>query len=169
MGRDEDEMKQKVRSIISGFATPLSALSAEECSFLISQYEEHTEHGRHTETERSSLTSIILTAQAAVFALIGAEKFDSKLWPIAALIPLLGLYGLVMCVSMYSRFRRHMIFACGFRSMLELRLSAAGVQGIRTKACELRSKTFSLNKLWISLHAATIVIGTVLIYLISRR
>jgi hypothetical protein len=144
---------------------PVQGLSEQEADFLISQYEEHCEHGRHCETERSALTTLVLATQAAVFTYLGAKEFSCKFKIVEWLIPALSLYGFVATLQLYRRIERHHKFIGGFRHALEKRLPGAGVQDI---CRELRGTPKGYGPwYWPALHA-TIGIGAAIAILVFK-
>jgi len=144
---------------------PVQSLNEQEADFLISQYEEHCEHGRHCETERSALTTLVLATQAAVFTYLGTKEFSCKSKIVEWLIPALSLYGCVATWQLYLRIQRHRKFIGGFRRELERRLPGARVQDI---CRELRGTPKGYGPwYWPALHA-TIGIGAVIAILVFK-
>jgi len=165
----ECEVRRRLEPFLKPQGKQLPPMSARETDFLISQYEEHTEHGRHCETERSTVTTFVLAAQAAVFAWLGTDKFNCKHWPIAMLIPALAAYGYYMCGILYARFRRHNLFAYAFRYCLEQRLPGAGVARAREAADLTFPKEHNLHLNWQILHAAIGLVTTLAITILMCR
>ena len=149
-----------------------STAGENEIAFLISQYEEHTEQGRHLETERSTVTNIIGAVAAAILVYMGSTDFHSEYWWTGLTLTILGAYGFVMTRELYSRFLRHMDFAYGFRYALEQQLPASGEASIREVVNSLHSKRLRLHHLWPAFNLLIAVLGIFLaiwIYLHPKR
>ena len=56
-------------------------------------YNEQCAHGRHTETQRSALTTILLSASGVLVALMGTLKFSIHCIPVAFALISTGLLG----------------------------------------------------------------------------
>jgi hypothetical protein len=140
-----------------------TGLSEQEADFLISQYEEHCEHGRHCEAERSTLTTLVLAAQAAVFTYLGTKEFNCKYRVVEWLIPAFSVYGFVAALSLYRRIDWHHKFIVAFRVELENRLPGARVREIRKDAKGGKKRDYDPNAFWHGLHLAIGVLALVAI------
>jgi len=163
MGKLEREIVRRVGRYLRKLGKPWPALSGQEVDFLVSQYEDHTEQGRHSETERSVLTTFVIATQAAVFTYLGTKEFDCRFRLLALIIPVLSVYGACMCWILYLRFRRHSLFALGFRYLLERRLPNSGASRARVIVKNTYPKRYNLHMNWIILH---VVVGAVSVIVI---
>jgi hypothetical protein len=160
------ERHKEIRRALAIPADPV-ALSDVETDFYISQYEEHTEQGRHLETERSTVTNIVGAVAAAILVFMGTKEFhpDRLSWflPLAPLmLAALGLYGYQMTKVLYDRIRKSMDFAYGFRYVLEKRLSAKEAETLHGAVSQFYTKDIRLHKLWPAFNLTIAIIGVVL-------
>jgi hypothetical protein len=144
-------------------------LPSSEAEFYLSQYEEHTEQGRHLETERSTMTNIVGAVAAAIIVFMGTKEFDPhRLSWLAPLTPLtltaLGIYGYTMSEELYARFLKHMDLAYGFRYVLETRLPAHTATDLHKIVGEIpeHKKDVAIHNLWRAFHLAIAISGIVL-------
>lgn len=83
-------------------------------------YQENTTHGRHHETQRSTVTNAIIVLAGALIALV---TFDKALNPadIPATVFLIGLgvFGAVFSAQHYAKYSRHMARARQYRNALD--------------------------------------------------
>src|SRR5881296_1940709 len=60
---------------------------------LLEFYKEQCSHGRHTEAQREAVSRLLLTAAAALFAVMGTLNFSILSAPVALLFFALGILG----------------------------------------------------------------------------
>ena len=65
----------------------------EKISTYLEFYKEHCTHGRHTETQRQTVTTFLFAAAGGLVALMGALHFSIQCLPIALLLFSLGVFG----------------------------------------------------------------------------
>lgn len=135
---------------------------------LAAMYSENTEHGRHTEAERSTVTSFVLAASAAITVFVCAKDFPIQFWFVPLAVPLLGAYGFVMSWKLYERWEFHMRRARAFRRRLQALNRPARVGWLRESTrIEQRLEYpllegLPLHRLWIYLNAGIFVLGVAL-------
>ena len=83
-------------------------------------YQEHCNEGRHHETQRSTVTNLVIVVAAGVIGLITYDKGIT--WadlPLTCFLILLGLFGAVFTLKHYERFAMHMARARSYRDALD--------------------------------------------------
>ena len=70
-------------------------------------FEEHATQARRHEELREKATTVVLTLTGALIGLITYSKLAIWSWPAAALVTVLGLYGLLFSAKHYERARMH--------------------------------------------------------------
>lgn len=89
--------------------------------YLWNMYNEHTSQGRHHETQRTAVSTVILALAGAVVAVIAQGHFRHT-WSLAAFLILLGLVGALFSLKQAERTRMHITIASAFRQQLVLSL-----------------------------------------------
>jgi len=90
--------------------------------YLWNMYNEHTSQGRHHETQRTAVSTVVLALAGAVVAVIAQGHFRHT-WPLAAFLILLGLVGALFSLKQAERTRMHITIAGAFRHELERSLA----------------------------------------------
>jgi len=133
-------------------------------------YEEHCSQGRHYEGQRAAVTNLILALAAAMTAVLSFRAFSPEMWPLAALVLVLGLFGTLFSMKHYERFRFHMKCAEEYGNALEKMLPASKITELRKKAKAAHEAQFLLLPpvhlivFWLSLHLAIAALGAVLLW-----
>ena len=146
----------------------------EENQVLWSMYQEHCVQGRHHETQRSTVTSILLSISAAILALVSLDKEITRAdIPMGLLLIVIGLFGALFCAKHYERFRIHMKRARNYRDALDANISEIDIKKLKKIADETHASadilsTLPLNKLWVFLNVLIAVIG-VFVALVGSR
>jgi hypothetical protein len=87
---------------------------------LFKMYQEHCTHGRHHETQRSTVSTIIIAIAAGVTGLVKYDKaIDSLDFPLSLFLIALGLFGAVFCFKQTERFRLHTDRARKYRDAID--------------------------------------------------
>jgi hypothetical protein len=86
--------------------------------YLWNMYNEHTSQGRHHETQRTAVSTVVLALAGAVVAVIAQGHFRHT-WSLAAFLILLGLVGALFSLKQAERTRMHITIAGAFRQQLE--------------------------------------------------
>jgi hypothetical protein len=107
-------------------------LKVDVSDYLWNMYNEHTSQGRHHETQRTAVSTVVLALAGAVVAVIAQGHFR-HIWSLAAFLILLGLVGALFSLKQAERTRMHITIAGEFRRQLEQSLanrnSTAPTQG----------------------------------------
>lgn len=83
-------------------------------------YQEHCTHARHHETQRSTVSTILLAIAAGVMGLVKYdEKIDSLDFPLSIFLIVLGLFGALFCLKQSERFRLHTDRAKKYREAVD--------------------------------------------------
>jgi hypothetical protein len=132
-------------------------------------YKEEGDWMRHNETQRGSLTTILIAVYGALIAFLPKDRpLNATDWPSPALMIILGLVGFLAVLKYWERFMFHTSVSDKFREELEsngARTDAVWKQG-RAKHCESKpwlSDPFMQHYIWLSLHALVIVVGIIVL------
>jgi hypothetical protein len=100
-------------------------LKVDVSDYLWKMYNEHTSQGRHHETQRTAVSTVVLALAGAVVAVIAQGHFRHT-WSLAAFLILLGLVGALFSLKQAERTRMHITIAGAFRDQLEQSLAGQG-------------------------------------------
>ncbi|WP_432114635.1 hypothetical protein [Streptomyces sp. S1] len=130
-------------------------------------WKEHREQLRQCETQRSTLTNLLIVVTAALSALIVQQKFTLNVVPLCVFVVLTGVYGAVAVSKYYERASYHLSQA----RALTADLMARGVLGSKEGLVQARDEHNSrfprlhrirLHRLWVMLHVAIALYGVAL-------
>ncbi|MBG0819591.1 hypothetical protein HS048_02305 [Planomonospora sp. ID91781] len=122
-------------------------------------WKEHREQLRQCETQRSTLSNLLIIITAALSALIVQQRFSLYVLPLCAFISMIGLYGAVAVSKYYERASYHLSQA----RALTKDLAERGVLGTDERLVKARTDHYSafprihrirLHRLWMVLHFA---------------
>jgi ABC-type multidrug transport system fused ATPase/permease subunit len=152
-------------------------------------YEENITKGRHHETERATVTNLVIAVAAAVLALVTYDKAITLIdLPLTIFLIFLGVFGAAFSSKYYERYQLHMKRARVYRNALDKVLSSqAGnskrfLKELKKAADEEHEKSFQptskgktnwqrwmtfihrrgLYQLWITFHLLITLLGLVL-------
>jgi hypothetical protein len=127
-------------------------------------WKEHREQLRQCETQRSTLTNLLLVITAALSALIVQQQFSPHVIPLCVFVVLIGLYGAVAVSKYYERASYHLSQARALtRDLVE-----RGVLGSDDRLVQARTDHYlafprmhriRLHRLWVILHLAIVLYG----------
>lgn len=130
-------------------------------------WKEHREQLRQCETQRSTLTNLLIIVTAALSALIVQQKFTLNVVPLCIFVVLTGVYGAVAVSKYYERASYHLSQA----RALTADLVARGVLGSKEGLVQARDEhngrfprlhRIRLHRLWAMLHVAIALYGVAL-------
>lgn len=122
-------------------------------------WKEHREQLRQCETQRSTLTNLLIVITAALSALIVRQRFSLYVLPLCIFITVAGLYGAVAVSKYHERASYHLSQA----RALTKDLAERGVLGTDERLVQARADHSSafprmhrirLHRLWVVLHLA---------------
>lgn len=131
-------------------------------------WKEHREQLRQCETQRSTLTNLLIVVTAALSALIVQQKFTLNVVPLCIFVVLTGAYGAVAVSKYHERASYHLSQA----RALTADLVALGVLGSKEGLVQARDEHNSrfprlhrirLHRLWVTLHLAIALYGVSLL------
>lgn len=159
-------------------------------------YEEHVTEGRHHETQRATVTNLVIAIAAGVLALVTFDKAITLIdLPLTIFLIFLGVFGAAFSSKYYERFQLHMKRAREYRNALDDILSTQigdsrrFLKDLKKAADEHHEQSFAdapegktnwqrwmsfihrrgLYQLWISFHLLITVLGLVLTILAFFR
>ena len=132
---------------------------------------EYMTHVRHVETQRSTITSVLLTLASAVLAVAAVQwKNDERPhWSLGVLLMLVGLVGVASVGKLYELYVEHKERARTFRKALATRLPEARIEELKQEA-DVRWKRDApwlrpvpVHALWLGPHLFIVVLGAVIL------
>ena len=134
-------------------------------STFLAFYQENCTHGRHHETQRSTVAAILLSIAAGVTSVVTYDRaLNHYDIPLTCFVILLGVFGVLFSRTHYLLFRMHMDRAAGYRDALD-DLIGSDLRDIKqradARAVRLRW-AFRLHILWSVLYSLIVVLGIIL-------
>ncbi|MEO3972402.1 hypothetical protein [Streptomyces sp. CAU 1734] len=132
-------------------------------------WKEHREQLRQCETQRSTLTNLLIVVTAALSALIVQQKFTLNVMPLCFFVILAGVYGAVAVSKYYERASYHLFQARALtRNLVEQGVLGSDGELIRARVEHYRRfprlHRVRLHRLWVYLHLAIILYGLSLLF-----
>ncbi len=142
---------------------------ADKSDIVWGMYQENTTQGRHHESQRETVTNLIITITGVLLALVALDdKLNQADLPLAIFVTLLGLWGAVFSLKHYERYLLHMSRARQYRNALDALLSDAGIKKLKQDAdTEHNNKWPWLHQVrlfwfWLSIHIVVAAIGLII-------
>ncbi|WP_395758516.1 hypothetical protein OIE82_08495 [Streptomyces althioticus] len=131
-------------------------------------WKEHREQLRQCETQRSTLTNLLLIVTAALSGLIVQQKFTLNVLPLCLFVATTGVYGAVAVAKYYERASYHLTQARALTRDLADRGVLGSDEGLaRARAAHYREfprlHRIRLYRLWVGLHLAIAFYGLALL------
>jgi hypothetical protein len=96
----------------------ISTDESEPTNFRLAFYREHVEMARQHETQRSTVSTIIVAIAGGIVSLVSAARFHEH-WSIPVILICLGCYGLFFARKQYERNRFHALIAARIRKSVD--------------------------------------------------
>lgn len=133
-------------------------------------WKEHREQLRQCETQRSTLTNLLLVVTAALSALVVQQKFTLNVMPLCLFVVLGGVYGAVSVSKYYERASYHLSQARALtRDLVERGVLGSDEGLVQARADHYRRfprlHRVRLHRLWVGLHLAITLYGLTLLCL----
>ncbi|MEU4089461.1 hypothetical protein [Streptomyces aureus] len=127
-------------------------------------WKEHREQLRQCETQRSTLTNLLLVITAALSALIVQQQFSTYVMPLCLFVALIGAYGAVTVSKYFERASYHLSQARALtKDLVELGALSSDERLVRARADHYlqfpRLHRIRLHRLWVVLHLAIALYG----------
>lgn len=140
-------------------------------------YQENTNQGRHHETQRATVTTILASVAAATLAFMRPNTLplSNGYLPFAIFLIIIGIFGAVVTRKQYERFTLHMRRAAGYRDAIETIYPGARLKEIKRAVDGRHEQEFgwlsrvSLSWLWVGVHVGIAATGLLLVGLIVLR
>lgn len=132
---------------------------------------EYMTHVRHVETQRSTITSVLLTVASAVLAVAAVQwkNAEPPHWSLGVLLILIGLVGVASVGKLYELYVEHKERARTFRKALAAKLPDARIEELKAEA-DVRWKKHApwlrpvpVHALWLGPHLFIVVLGAVIL------
>lgn len=147
---------------------------------LIALISEHWGEIHHIESERSSLTNILLVAESAIIAFIAESRYATGSQPLAVLLIVIAAVGMLATMKYYERFRyaqerltelyRAADTLCPDASLFD-RLRQANEQHAKNKRLLLLGRyhlgSLPLHRIWFALHCLFLLTGLALAVIVG--
>jgi uncharacterized membrane protein YidH (DUF202 family) len=136
-------------------------------------YKDNIEQGRHHETQRSNVASVLVAVSAGLLALITQDKQISVTdLPLTTFLVIIGFFGILFSAKQYERFSAHMDRAREYRGALESELTKRGtptpIVQLKQQADEHSKRAhpvlsrLSLHWFWVLLYFLITCLGALL-------
>jgi uncharacterized membrane protein YidH (DUF202 family) len=136
---------------------------------LLDLYREHCNWERHHETQRSSVTSILVAVAAGILGIVTFDgHIDTIDLPLTSFLIILGCFGALFSAKQYNSFSQHQERANKIREALNTLVPDAKILELRKEAdeiCKKKNRMMSkmrLHYFWNSLHVLITIIGILL-------
>ena len=148
---------------------------ADDVDVLLRFCEDEWTQGRHTESQRATVTNFVVILSIGVFTFIVQKGLSIQTLPLTLLLILLGIYGAVISYKLYERWslcRRRVRY---WRNRIdELHPNAKLLELKKTAALEQAKKyprmyKIKLYRLWSILHISIAIIGLICSIIIIAR
>ena len=140
-----------------------------EADVLWNLYEEHCTWERHHETQRTSVTSLLVAVTAGVLSVIAFDHSLSRSdMPLTFFLTVIGIFGAVFSAKHYERFSMHQERANQYRALMDGMFPALLILQTRAKADNLVATRFPclhnlrLHYFWVGLHVLIALLGMAL-------
>jgi hypothetical protein len=141
---------------------------ADSTDILLEYWKDQRTQARNTESQRATLTNIILLIVVATLGFIGQQGLREAMLPLTISLIVLGLFGAAASAKYYERYRLHIAQAVQFSRLLgdpallpDYEDTLDGVRAAHAERYRWTSK-IRLNKMWIALHLLVALTGLVL-------
>jgi len=137
-------------------------------------YAENCVQGRHHETMRAALTTLIAAIAAGALGLLKADHPICSQLPLAVLVIALGLFGAFVSRKHYERFALHMRRASAYRRKIDELVPGVELTVTKLSADKRHNDRFkrfsrvSLSWLWSSINLAVMGVGIAAVVFIQR-
>ncbi|MEU7368920.1 hypothetical protein ACFW9V_25310 [Streptomyces hygroscopicus] len=127
-------------------------------------WKEHREQLRQCETQRSTLSNLLLIITASLSALVVQQKFSTYVMPLCLFVAMTGGYGAVAVSKYFERASYHLSQARALtKDLVELGVLGSDEGLIRARADHYRLfprlHRIRLHRLWVILHLAIALYG----------
>ena len=145
---------------------------ADDTDVLLKMYEEAWEQARQSESQRATVTNIILVIASAILAFIAEIGLSLKTIPLTLLLVIFGVYGAFITLKLYSIFRRHIWQLRLWRKKIDELHPNAQILLIKNEADKEYKKEYPnldklpLHVLWLILYLVIALIGVSLTLLV---
>jgi hypothetical protein len=147
----------------------------DQTDVLIQLWLSRWEQIRHSETQRSTITNMILVLSAAGLGLVFQKGLRAEMLVVSGSITLLGMFGCLVSIKYYERFTFHLREAAALRRRLDEKypeLALATLADEVSKEQILHFKVVArvpLYRLWMTLHGGIVAVGLLVSAIIVVR
>lgn len=134
-----------------------------------SLYSEHAAWSRHQESQRSSISNLIITITAISVGLISYDnKIDISDIPFSIFIVLIGLFGIIFVYKYYVQFKYHDSRVEAYKNQLNSIVPNADILDIEKKSDNDHRGKYSLfsklnlYQIWMVFHGFIVIAGLAL-------
>jgi hypothetical protein len=141
---------------------------ADDSDVLLKLYEEERQHARDAESQRGTLTFLIVGVASGLLSFATERGLTPNTIWLTALLVVLGVYGFVTSLKLYERFRFHTTRARNYRRRIAALHPNAQLNEIKDQAADEHLQRFprlarsGLQNFWAALHLIIAVVGVAL-------
>ena len=143
---------------------------------LIHIREEDLDLAKQAEDQRATMTNLVVIIASIIQGVLTQIGFVKNALPLAILLILLGIFGLIASAKQFEREKFHRERVSKIRHRLdELNPDAQIQASLEIAGKEHRAKhrflsrKIHLNKIWLTLHTLIIVLGVIYLFIILLR
>lgn len=141
---------------------------ADPTDVLLEYWKDQRTQARNAESQRATLTNIILLIVAATLGFVGQQGLHKTVLPLTISLMVLGIFGATASAKYYERYNLHIAQAIRFSKLLgdppllpDFEDTLKPVRADHANRNRWMSRV-RLNKMWVALHLLVALTGLVL-------
>lgn len=155
--------------------TEAATLKENKKDVLLELHKEHYLQIRHYETQRSTVSNLLVIISAAILAFVTYDKaLTFADFPLTFMLMIIGLFGAGFCIKYYERSTLNTYRVRKYRAELDKELFDSGlIQPLIVEAAKLQEEKFprlfegslswiKVHRLWIFFHLLVAFLGLIL-------
>ena len=145
---------------------------ADDTQVLLAFCQEHWTQARHIENQRATISNLIIVVASIIVAFVSQQGLSLQMLPLTILLIILGLFGAFITEKLYELFHFHHDKVRYWQKRINELNPNARLDELEKEANREHNNRYSrmrsirLHYLWVLLHSAVVLVGTVLSILI---
>jgi len=141
---------------------------ADDSDILIELCKEQWAQARHTETQRATISNLVILVASGIVAFISQQGLGLRMLPLTLVLIALGLFGSLVTVKLYELFHYHHDKAKAWQKRLDELHPTASANNLERAAENEHLRRYPLRRklrlyaLWIVLHVVIAGVGLIL-------
>jgi hypothetical protein len=148
---------------------------ADETDVLVQQWLSRWEQIRHLESQRATMTNMILILASAGIGYVAQKRIEPRLLTVSGALIVLGMFGALASAKYYERFKLHLREARVIRQKIDERFPLLELSELADITWHQHTLEFSrlaripLYGLWIALHVGITLAGLLITSIILAQ